>query len=86
MPSSRHGVIDSVFEVCGPGESWVEIYAKVGQYLRAGVLVVCISDEKSQTLTIFSQNDPPQTLPADAEFSLPAILGDFRVTVRRFFE
>jgi Uma2 family endonuclease len=75
-----------VFEVRSPSDRWSEIHAKVGEYLGAGVLAVCVVDEQTETATVFRTDQPPQVLRADEEFLLPDILGDFRVTVRRFFE
>lgn len=75
-----------VFEVRSSGDRWTRIHAKVSEYLAAGVLAICVVDEQTETATIFRADQPPQVLRADDELSLPDILPDFRVTVRRFFE
>ncbi len=59
---------------------------KVGEYLEAGVAVVCVLDQVSETLHVYHAEELPRTLHGDDELTLPDILGDFRVAVRRFFE
>ncbi len=75
-----------VFEVRSPGDRWPAILVKVAEYLNAGVLVVCVLDEQVERVYIYRVDQPPQILHADDEFTLPDILPDFRVPVRRFFE
>jgi len=74
------------FEVLSPFDRWPPVLAKVAEYLEAGVVVVCVLDEQTQTLTIHRNDQPPQVLTGDQEFALPELLGGFRVAVRRFFE
>jgi hypothetical protein len=59
---------------------------KAGEYLAAGVGVVCVIDVQTATAHRFSADEAPWTLSADDELRLPAILGEFRVAVRRFLE
>jgi Uma2 family endonuclease len=75
-----------VFEVRSPTDRWSEILAKVTEYLGAGVTAVCVLDEVPRTLTVYRDDRPPEPMGPDADFSLPDILGDFRVRVGRFFE
>ncbi|OAI55149.1 hypothetical protein AYO44_00090 [Planctomycetaceae bacterium SCGC AG-212-F19] len=75
-----------VFEVRSPSDRWPRINAKVGEYLNAGVIAVCVVDEQTETATVFRADDPPQVLRADEELAFPDILPEFRVPVRRFFE
>ena len=65
---------------------WREVHAKVAEYLAAGVGVVCVIDEQTATAHVFGADEAPRTLGPDEELTLPGILGDFRVTVRRFLE
>ena len=60
--------------------------AKVLEYLEAGVGVVCVLDQVSETLQIHRDEELPRTLHNSDELHLPGILGDFRVPVLRFFE
>ncbi len=75
-----------VFEVRSPGDRWPSILTKVSEYLGVGVQVVYVLDEQTEKLTVYTQDDPPQVLSADEELTLPQVLPDFRVVIRRFLE
>jgi Uma2 family endonuclease len=75
-----------VFEVRSPTDRWSEIVIKVGEYLRAGVTVVCVLDQQTATAHLFEADEPPRALSADEEQTFLGILGDFRAPVRQFFE
>jgi Uma2 family endonuclease len=75
-----------VFEVRSPTDRWLKVQAKVLEYLEAGVSAVCVLDQVSETVVVYRQDELPQTRHDEDELSLPDILGDFRVPVRRFFE
>jgi Uma2 family endonuclease len=77
---------DLVFEVRSLTDRWSAVHAKVAEYLQAGVAVVCVVDEPSQSVHVFDAARSPRILGEDEEFALPELLGDFRVAVRRFFE
>jgi Uma2 family endonuclease len=76
---------DVIFEVRSPGDRWLKILAKVEEYLRAGVTYVCVLDEQTMQAHLFHSDQSPRVLTADEELHLPAVFGDFRVVVRRFF-
>ncbi|MBI1915190.1 MAG: Uma2 family endonuclease [Planctomycetes bacterium] len=76
-----------IFEVRSPTDRWSQVIAKVGEYLNAAVLVVCVLDPQTETLTVYHADEIQRVLTADDELSLPDLLGpDSRVPVRRFFE
>jgi Uma2 family endonuclease len=75
-----------VFEIRSPTDRWPRIHRKVGEYLEAGVLVVCVHDVQTRTVTVFRPEQPPQRLTEDDELTLPELHPDFRVPVRRLFE
>jgi Uma2 family endonuclease len=75
-----------IFEVRSPSDRWSAILEKVVEYLNAGVIVVCVVDEQTHKVTAYRAEQPPQTFQMDDEFTLPDVLPDFRVSVRRFFE
>src|SRR5262249_33653402 len=75
-----------VFEVRSPGDRWKKIIAKVGEYLNAGVLAVCVLDTQTHTLTVYREDELTQVLAEDDELLLPDLHPDFRVAVGRFFE
>jgi Uma2 family endonuclease len=88
MPRGYFPVVpELVFEVRPPGDRWTRILTKVGEYLEAGVTLVCVLDEQTETARVYRQGDPPdQVFTAEQELTLPEVLPDFRVPVRRFFE
>jgi len=75
-----------VFEVRSPGDRWSEIYAKVGEYLAAGVVVVCVVDDPAERVLVVREDSAPEVLRGGDELVLPDVLPGFRVAVRRFFE
>jgi Uma2 family endonuclease len=79
-------VPEAIFDVRSPTDRWPQIHTKVGEYLDAGVLVVCVHDAQTETLTLFRADQPPMVLGTDEELALPEIHADFRVPVRRFFD
>jgi Uma2 family endonuclease len=79
-------VPELIFEVRSPTDRWSGVLAKVSEYLDAGVLVVGVLDQRSETLQLYRMEELPMTLHGDDELHLSDILGPFRVQVRRFFE
>lgn len=79
-------VPELVFEVRSPTDRWSRIHQKVAEYLAAGVSVVCVLDQTSETAHLFYEEQPGRVLMAAEELTFPEILGDFRVRVSRFFE
>ena len=60
--------------------------AKAGEYLTAGVLVVCVLDPETRTVGIYTADAFPLRKTADEELTLPDVFPDFHVPVRQFFE
>ena len=87
LPQGYLSVVpELIFEVRSPGDRWNEILEKVGEYLKAGVTLVCVLDSRTESATVFRTDAPPQTFTAEQELVLPEMLPGFRVLVRRFFE
>ena len=87
LPAGYVDVVpEVVFEVRSPTDRWSQVHAKVAEYLAAGVLVVCVHDIQTRTLTVFRAEDPPQRLNEDDELLLPEVHKDCRFPVRAFFE
>jgi Uma2 family endonuclease len=74
-----------VYEVRSPGDRWREVLKKVTEYLAAGVLRVCVLDQQSETIRVYSPDDPEVELTRDQELVLENILPGFAVRVSRFF-
>lgn len=86
LPQGYHSVLpELVFEVRSPGDRWRDILAKVAEYLAAGVLRVCVLDQATETITVYSPDEPEVKLTRDQELVLPDILPGFAVRVARFF-
>ena len=87
LPDGYLSVVpDLVFEVRSTTDRWAKVLEKVAELLEAGVSVACVLDPEQQTVLIFRADQPVQLLNADEDFTVPEILGDFRVPVRKFFE
>jgi Uma2 family endonuclease len=78
-------VPEIVFEVRSPNDSWAKIHRKAGEYLDAGVLVVCVLDPKEETVAVY-RDESPVSLKRDEELTFPDLLPEFRVRVGEFFE
>lgn len=77
---------DLIFEVRSKDDRWRKVLTKVAEYLNAGVSVVCVLDEPPPVIHIYRIDERDRVLGADDELTIPEVLGDFRVPVRRFFE
>jgi Uma2 family endonuclease len=75
-----------VVEVRSQEERWGKIYSKAAEYLCAGVALVCVLDQQTETARVFHADQPPREVKRDEELTLPEVFPDFRVAVRRFFE
>lgn len=74
------------FEVKSPSDRWSEIQLKIGEYLGANVLTVCVFDPENETITVYRSDQPPQTLGGQQEVTFPGILDEFHVPASEFFE
>jgi Uma2 family endonuclease len=78
-------VPEVIFEIRSPTDRWSEIITKVGEYLRAGVTVVCVLDQQTESAYLYYQEDHPQRLTADQDLTFPDILPGFQIKVGQFF-
>ncbi len=79
-------VPELVFEVRSSGDRWGRIWTKVGEYLEAGVTVVCVLDQIRERCHVFRPDDSGEIFSAEQELTLPDVLPEFQIVVRRFFE
>lgn len=80
-------VPELAFEVRSRTDRVDRVYIKIGEFLGAGVSVVCVLDEQSETLNVYRLEESQRVLAADDDWTLPELFGpDFRVPVRRLFE
>src|SRR5262249_32675504 len=75
-----------VFEVRSPSDRWSQIIVKAGEYLESGVVVVCVHDVQTRSITVYRADQPHQTYREEDELDLSDVLPDFRLPVRRFFD
>src|SRR6266704_3361199 len=72
MPTGYHSIApELVLEVRSPRDRWPRILTKVGEYLDAGVLVVGVHDEHSETLTIYRPENVQQVLTLADDLTFP---------------
>jgi Uma2 family endonuclease len=77
-------VPELVFEVRSHTDGWPKVLAKVAEYLEAGVSLVCVLDDATETAHIY-KTDETRILTGDQSLTLPGVLPGFEVAVRRFF-
>lgn len=77
---------DLVVEVYSPSDRAGKVLEKVGDYLRAGVLMAWVLHPTRKNLTIYRQDDPTPIVLGEADFveDLPELPG-FRCRVAEFF-
>ncbi len=75
-----------VFEVRSPDDTWAELFAKAAEYLKAGVIIVCLVDPKAQRVVILDNDNAPRILGKDDILTLPEVLPGFEVPVAKLFE
>jgi Uma2 family endonuclease len=79
-------VPDLIVEIRSPAAHWGRVLGRVGEYLHAGVLVVCVLDPQTRSLVVYHAHEPQRVLTAEEELTLPDTFGpEFRIPVRRFF-
>jgi Uma2 family endonuclease len=74
-----------VFEVRSPGDSWPEMLAKAAEYLKAGVLIVCLVDPKAERVMVVDSQDVPRVLNKEDVLTLPDVLPGFELPLGRLF-
>jgi Uma2 family endonuclease len=68
---------DLVVEVRSPSETWDRVFGKVGEYLRAGIRVVIVLDEPTQSATVYRQEELQQIYHNGDELAVPDVLPGF---------
>ena len=77
---------DLIVEIRSPSDLWTEMFAKVEEYLRAGVRAVVILDLDSLTASVYRSPGLQQTLQASETLTIPEVLPGFSVQVGKLFE
>lgn len=79
-------VPDLVVEVKSPSDGWGELFAKVGEYLQAGVRVVVVVDPDTATASVYRDQGRQQILSQAEVLELPDVLPGLSVPVARLFD
>jgi len=72
-------------EVRSPSNTWSDIFGKVGEYLKAGVVVVLVLDSETGIASPYRQSGQQVFVKTDT-LALPDVLPGFGVPVASFFE
>jgi Uma2 family endonuclease len=75
-----------VVEVRSPSERWGELFAKVGEYLKAGVDVVIVLDAATASASVYRADELQQIFHNGDNLVVPDVLPGFSVSVQRLFE
>lgn len=85
VPDGVHDVPpDLAVEVKSPTNTWIEIFTKVVEYLKAGVRVVVVVDPDKSTVSVY-RGDGQDVLRVGETLELPDVLPGFAVAVERIF-
>jgi Uma2 family endonuclease len=86
VPQGIHTLApDLVVEVKSPTDRWGDLFAKVAEYLQAGVRVVVVLDPKSTSASVYRSDELQQIFHNGDELTLPDVLPDFSIAVTRLF-
>ncbi len=77
---------DAAFEVRSPTDRWGKTLAKIEEFLKAGVTVVCVLDPKSESLSVYDDDEPPKVFHKGDKLTLPTVLPGFELPIVRLFE
>ncbi len=77
---------DLVVEVRSPSDRWSEVFAKIAEYLKAGVTVVIILDPHTATASVYREDEFQQVFDNGDELVVPDVLPGFAIPVKKFFE
>jgi Uma2 family endonuclease len=86
LPEGYWPAPELVFEMRSPSDRWAAITAKAGEYLAAGVLVVCVVDPETESVGVYFGNELPRRHTAEEELTLPEVLPGLTIPIRQFFE
>lgn len=77
---------EAAFEVRSPRDRWPAINARANELLGAGITVVCVLDPKTESVTAYTNDNPPQSLYKGDTLTLPEVLPGFELPIARLFE
>jgi Uma2 family endonuclease len=85
VPVGFHSLApDLIVEVKSPTDRWVDVFAKIVEYLRAGTRVVVLLDPGKSNVSVY-RDDFQDILGVTDTLTLPDVLPGFSVAVQRLF-
>lgn len=76
---------DLVVEVRSQSDTWMEVFAKVLEYLRAGVRVVVVIDIPTRSASVYRTNAQQEMFYAGQDLTIPDVLPGFATPVGQLF-
>jgi len=86
MPTGIIPVPELAAEVKSPSNTWVELFTKMLEYLKCGVLVVILVDPERRTVSLYRADGSQVILTEADDLTVADVLPGFTVAVRRLFE
>ena len=86
-PQGLPGVLpELVAEVRSPSDLWTDVFAKVEEYIQAGVGVVIVLDPEKRTASVCRPGIEQTDYHDDDTLTVPDVLPGFAIVVARLFE
>ncbi len=85
LPDGYWPTPELVVEVRSSDDRWADIHKKVGEYLHAGVVNVCVIDPQQRRVHV-SDPETTRVLTEDDALTFPEVLPGFSVPVTRVFQ
>lgn len=79
-------VPDAAFEVRSPTDRWSQTLERVQELLSAGVAVVCVLDPRTESVSVYDNENPPRVLFKGDTLTLPTVLPGFELPIAKLFE
>ena len=75
-----------IAEVRSPSDTWTDVFAKVGEYIKASVGVVIVLDPETRTVLVCRPDAEQEDFHVGDTLTIPDLLPGFAVEVARLFE
>ncbi len=87
LPAGYLDVVpEAAFEVRSPSDRWPDTNLRVAELLNAGVVVVCVLDPRTESITVFAIDGPPKVHYKGDRLTLPTVLPGFELPIARLFD
>ena len=86
LPNSYiDAVPELAVEIRSADTRWKSLLKKVGEYIDAGVVNVCVVDPDAKTVHVFSADQPVRVLTVNDDWTLPEVLPEFSTPLSTLF-